>query len=257
VVDDEEQDREPEAETPPEQSERRFAANLRTFREDKGVSQVKLAHEMTARGWPWRQQTVTRVESGQRMVRLGEALAIAEILGTSVNMLTASTRETSAVHILATATSRATEAYKQIAEWTHTLLYNQGQLELTASQVEKDGYLGSRLLRDVAAEAGDVLKLTPEQAVIEGREEHEDIKSSIAEHNKWARVVTDVVRYYVEEGASIRSISQVLPVSERTVREILEEQGVEIRGRRKGDAPATPAIDRLAAPQAVDAEGSA
>jgi transcriptional regulator with XRE-family HTH domain len=253
VADDDEHDGAPEAGTPPELSERRFAENLRDWRERRGVSQVKLAQEMAARGWPWRQQTVTRVESGQRMVRLGEALAVAEILGTSVNMLTASSRETTAIDILAKATSRATEAYKQITEWTQTLLHQQGQLELSVAEAEKVSYYGSSLLQDVVAEARDLLEVTPEQAVIEGREEHDDINSSVAQYNEWARVVSDVVRAYVGEGTSIRSISRLYPVSERTVREILEEQGVEIRGRRRGDAPATPTVDRLAVPRVSDA----
>ena len=56
----------------PDEAEQRFAANLRLLRERQGISQVKLAQEMAARGWPWRQQTVTRVENGQRMIRSGK-----------------------------------------------------------------------------------------------------------------------------------------------------------------------------------------
>ena len=66
----------------PDDTEQRFAANLRLLRERQDISQVKLAQEMAARGWPWRQQTVTRVENGQRMIRFGEATALAEILHT-------------------------------------------------------------------------------------------------------------------------------------------------------------------------------
>src|SRR5260370_31765227 len=160
---------------------------------------------MAARGWPWRQQTVTRVESGQRMVRLGEALAVAEILGTSVTMLTASTRETGAVSLLATTTSRAKQAFEQIAEWTQTLLFAQRQLSTTVAEVERADYYHSSLVRDVAAEAAHLLEVTPEQAVSEGRDEDEDMTSSIAEYNEWAKAVTQVVRAYVEEGMSIRS----------------------------------------------------
>jgi hypothetical protein len=60
-------------------------------------------------------------------------------------------------------------------------------------------------------------------------------------------MVTDVVRAYVDEGGTIRTIARLHPLSEREVRDILEGQGVEIRGRRKGDAPATPTVDLLAA----------
>jgi hypothetical protein len=43
----------------------------------------------------------------------------------------------------------------------------------------------------------------------------------------------------------IRAIAQIEPVSERQVREILQEHGVAIHGRRRGDVPATPAVDSL------------
>jgi transcriptional regulator with XRE-family HTH domain len=174
MADDEEQGRAPDAETPPELSEQRFAENLRRAREDKKVSQVKLAQEMAARGWHWHQQTVTRVESGQRMVRLGEALAVAEILDTSMTMLTASTRETSAVSVLGESASRTKRAYEQIAEWTETMLFAQRQLRTSADEAESANYYGSALVQAVAAEAGDVLGLTPEQAVVEGRDDVEE-----------------------------------------------------------------------------------
>lgn len=74
--------------TPPEQTDRYFAANLRMIRERRGISQVTIAQEMAARGFPWRQQTVTRIESGLRMVRLGEARAVAEILRVTLDRLT-------------------------------------------------------------------------------------------------------------------------------------------------------------------------
>jgi len=44
------------------------------------MSQYALAREMEDRGWPWRQQTVARLETGQRMVRLGEAATLARML---------------------------------------------------------------------------------------------------------------------------------------------------------------------------------
>src|SRR5260370_21645909 len=72
----------------PDETEQRFAANLRLLRERQGISQVKLAQEMAARGWPWRQQTVTRLENGQRMIRFGEATALAEILNTPLERFT-------------------------------------------------------------------------------------------------------------------------------------------------------------------------
>jgi hypothetical protein len=181
------------------------------------------------------------------MVRLGEALAVAEILDTNLMHLTASTRETTAVTLLAGSTSAAKRAFGQIVEWTQTLLSAQHQLRTAVAEVKRDGYLDSSLVRDVAGKAAELLQVTPEQAVADGRTEDEDMRSSIAEYNERARMVADVVRAYVDEGGTVRTIARLHPLSERQVRDILEEQGVEIRGRRKGDASAAPAVDLLAA----------
>lgn len=63
-------------------AERQFAVVMREAREARGLPQGQFAGEMARRGCPgWVQQTVTRVETGRRMVRLSEAMAAASILG--------------------------------------------------------------------------------------------------------------------------------------------------------------------------------
>lgn len=59
----------------------RFASALAGAREKCRLSQVGLAMQMSALGWPWRQQTVTRVETGRRTVTVGEGVTLALILG--------------------------------------------------------------------------------------------------------------------------------------------------------------------------------
>ncbi len=66
---------------PPNTAERRFAEVAQQARDRKGWSQGRVAGAMAKRGWPWHQSTVYRVESGRQAVRLGEAVALAEILG--------------------------------------------------------------------------------------------------------------------------------------------------------------------------------
>lgn len=144
------------------------------------------------------------------------------------------------------------QAFEEITRWTETLLYAQAQLRTTLAEVERAGYLDSDLVREIAEEGTEVVVLTPEEAVSEARGEVEDLHESIAEHNEWARVVTGVIRAYIEEGMSIRAISGAESVTEREVRQILEEHGVAIRGRRRGDVPATPTVDSLAAPEASE-----
>lgn len=60
--------------------DRKFAEIVRTRRETAGLSQSRLADLMTGYGFPWRQQTVTPVENGERSVNIGEAAALAVIL---------------------------------------------------------------------------------------------------------------------------------------------------------------------------------
>lgn len=60
--------------------EDRFAANLRYARRHRGLSQEALAAAMAARGYRWHQATVYKVESGERRIQLGEAVAVATIL---------------------------------------------------------------------------------------------------------------------------------------------------------------------------------
>lgn len=64
-----------------------FAENLRDAREKAGLSQDALASIMSDLGYAFRQQTITRIEGGERRVEVGEAFALARSVGTSVEAL--------------------------------------------------------------------------------------------------------------------------------------------------------------------------
>jgi transcriptional regulator with XRE-family HTH domain len=113
----------------PDDSEQRFAANLRLLRERHGISQVKLAQEMAARGWPWRQQTVTRLENGQRMIRFGEATALAEILDTPLERFTRAGPEAAEAERLAAIGARLHHYYEAVADIVCRLLDEQRTAE--------------------------------------------------------------------------------------------------------------------------------
>ena len=131
------------------------------------MSQGRLADEMTARGWPWRQQTVTRVETGRRMVRLGEAKAVAEILETSLDVLTWPTDETRVIEQLAGWIRQAKAAYRLIATATTELLRTR-ELLRTNPVVAAGGADESSRILEVVTEARNVQQLTPEAAVARG-----------------------------------------------------------------------------------------
>jgi transcriptional regulator with XRE-family HTH domain len=162
MADDDEQDA-PDDEAA-ELTEHRFAANLRAAREAAGMSQGRLADEMVARGWPWHQQTVTRVETGRRMVRLGEAKAAAEILQTSLDRLTWPTSDARTVELLAALTRTAKAAFSTIAKETTELLRAADELRRHPVVAGIDPTPG-KLVQDAVNEAREVLRLTPDGAV--------------------------------------------------------------------------------------------
>lgn len=65
-----------------------FGSSLRHIREKRGWSQSELARQMQQAGWEkYSQVSVSRTEDGSRMVRLDEALAIANVLRCQVGDL--------------------------------------------------------------------------------------------------------------------------------------------------------------------------
>lgn len=155
--------------TPAGLADERCAANIRERREDREWSQADLARQMSERGWSFHPQTVQRIEAGHRKVSVGEAVALAEILGTSVEWLTWPGRAASTAALLSDFTGRAESSWEQISEWTRRLLHACFQLDLTTSEAEQGGYLGSAEIRRLAAAAREAMKLTPEDAVTAGR----------------------------------------------------------------------------------------
>lgn len=69
--------------------EKQFGNAVRLFRESLGMSQGRMAMKMIEAGWEkFYQTTISRIEKNERPVRLGEALAMAEILDVSLEVLT-------------------------------------------------------------------------------------------------------------------------------------------------------------------------
>jgi transcriptional regulator with XRE-family HTH domain len=57
-----------------------FVQRVTIRRKEMGVSQGELARRMKAQGYPWYQMTIARTETGERPLRLDEALTLAEVL---------------------------------------------------------------------------------------------------------------------------------------------------------------------------------
>lgn len=65
----------------------KFAARMTELRKASGMSQTDLAEALTKRGLSFHQQTIGRIERGGRSVSIGEAVLIAEALGTDLASL--------------------------------------------------------------------------------------------------------------------------------------------------------------------------
>lgn len=65
----------------PDDAEAAVARRLRELRRISGRSQGDIAARMAARGWPWTQGTVSKIETGARVLRLAELADAAAVLG--------------------------------------------------------------------------------------------------------------------------------------------------------------------------------
>ena len=67
--------------------EMRVGLQVRGLRQAAGLSQQFIAQEMTARGFGWRQTTVSKTEAADRPLRVDEAAALADLLDVPLSTL--------------------------------------------------------------------------------------------------------------------------------------------------------------------------
>ena len=158
----------------PDEAERRFAANLRVLRERRGISQARLAQEMLARQWPWRQQTVARLENGQRMLRFGEAIALASILGVSLDRFTRPGSEVIEMEKIRAASARLRESYDAVAAAVCRLVDEQRTAQRLP--VLNDQVRGGDLVDVAMVELrGWMRECTVDKAILEGRRRFKEL----------------------------------------------------------------------------------
>jgi transcriptional regulator with XRE-family HTH domain len=150
-----------EAEEWRDHAEERFAANLRAARERAGLSQEALAAQMREQGFGHvRQQTVAQIEAGSRSVRLGEALALSGITGTSIDVLVRPEGLAAAGWRVLDAARRVREAQKAVSDWVRRLAAARQDLRRGITQAEEAGHaqaLADELYAARRAVAQDVM----------------------------------------------------------------------------------------------------
>lgn len=136
--------------------DRNVATNLRTFRERAGVSQEELAQRMSERGFGFSQATVWKIESGQRPVRISEAVALSEALGLRRWIDLTADPEVNRHHAdLSAANHKTYEAYFMLKEAAAAFLSAQIELSFVARTAQDAGLTVSELYTswlDVPAE---------------------------------------------------------------------------------------------------------
>jgi len=127
--------------TAPEEDDGRFAERMQQIRERLGISQSALVGRLRDNGWSKvHQTTVSRIEKGERPVRLGEARAIASALGVPLSRLVEPdpasfvraelSRQDAAVH----------NAFFELTEKAHEFLRLQAQLRKAVDRFHSGDY---------------------------------------------------------------------------------------------------------------------
>ena len=120
-------------------TERRFAANLRAFREQSGMTQGAVAEAMQDLGFGYfRQQTIARLEEGSQRPRLGECHALAMVLETSLGTMLLQPQDLAAqARFTVTAAREARAASRAVADSRERLASARTQLERAVSFAER------------------------------------------------------------------------------------------------------------------------
>jgi transcriptional regulator with XRE-family HTH domain len=144
-----------------------IAANVRAYREAAGLSQEELAQQMAGRGFGFSQATIWKIESGQRPVRAGELVALADCLGViPVTDLTSQPDATFHMIRLDHAKTRAYDTYHALKEAAAAYLRAQIDLVVMAHDAHEAGVAVTELHTHW-------LDTLAEEAVIEARAEAE------------------------------------------------------------------------------------
>jgi len=143
-----------------------FGENVRKNRERKKMSQGDVAREMTARGWPWHQSTVYKIEHGTRRTEAFEVFDLAEILGVPVAHLFWPPAEVNEAAMVDRSIGMLRRAWHETAEAAHRLAAARASAERTLARSGDSKY---QRVRDTCAElAAELGGQTPESAFAEG-----------------------------------------------------------------------------------------
>lgn len=194
------------------EQEQWFGANLKRLREEKEISQTSFAQRMAEKGFAFHQTTVSRIEAGERPVRLSEATALAELVNATVGYLTRPPDTARVTARLEKAMSSVNNPLLGIVQNARIVTASRPHLRYWIEQARHANVQGW-----VIETAEQVLNDEPEEAARRGREQGEDIHHRIYEEGaegnedseivelrlKTYRDVAQITRY-VQRGCTVR-----------------------------------------------------
>ncbi|MGW4090076.1 helix-turn-helix domain-containing protein [Nocardia sp. NPDC004750] len=125
----------------PEQADQRFAENMVRLRERRGLSQADLVRALRQSGWATvHQTTISRIEKGERPVRLGEARMIAEQLGVTTERMLEPVKDTGWALGLSQYSAGIERALSRIEAGGYEFARSCDLLSEVVKQVKKLGY---------------------------------------------------------------------------------------------------------------------
>jgi transcriptional regulator with XRE-family HTH domain len=159
---------------PGAEEEANFIAAVKRIREEQGWSQGELAKRMSDSGWDgFHQTTISRIEKGERPVRLGEARGLAKALGALVGQMILPAEQGKRLRDLELAVMGAEKAASDIAASAQDLIGTQTSLRYELEQAlelavdeSADDWVTERYSNVIEA-ARRALKLTPHGVVEE------------------------------------------------------------------------------------------
>jgi transcriptional regulator with XRE-family HTH domain len=159
---------------PGAEEEAHFIAAVKRIREEQGWSQGELAKRMADSGWEgFHQTTISRIEKGERPVRLGEARGLAKALGALVGQMILPAEESKALRDLELAVASVERSASDLASSANDLLGNQTALQYELKEAlevtvddSADDWVNERYTSVIEA-AHRALKLTPHSVLEE------------------------------------------------------------------------------------------
>lgn len=140
--------------SPHELFQRTVGAIIRELRTARGLTQAQLADALTHWGMPTGATAVTRMEQGDRPLKLSEAFAVAEVLNVPVDYLTTGHDRAVRLVLITRETARAEEAGQALRDAGDALGGAQAQLRLLLWNLRESGeflpeYLARRVLNSL------------------------------------------------------------------------------------------------------------